>query len=167
VSPRVAAALETVALRLHAAGIPFLLGGSGLLHALGVSVRVRDIDLVLRPEDGERLRAAAGAWWRSATTEATPLLRSAWKALLDVGGVEVEALGGLAWAQDGAVVTMPFRTAGTWRCGEAEVALAPPEHWLLLYERYRPERAAQLAAALGAGARGAALAELGLSAGAT
>ncbi len=163
-TPRVAAALEAVALRLRGAGVPFLLGGSALLHALGLDVSVRDIDLVLRSEDHDAVRDAAGRWWAASSTETTPLLRSAWKAELDVGGVEVDALGGLAWtvSDGGSVVTMPFRTAGTWRCGAAEVPLAPAAHWLLLYERYRPERAAQLAGALAPGEREAALAELGL-----
>ena len=161
-SPRVAAALEAVALRLQAADIPFLLGGSGLLHALGVDVIVRDLDLVLRPHDRERLRAAAGDWWRGVTDEVTPLWRSAWKAELAVDGVAVEALGGLAWvAVGGRVARMPFRAHGTWRCGAAEVPLASPAHWLLLYERYRPERAAQLAPLVPAAEREAALAEVG------
>lgn len=164
-SPETAAALEAVALRLQGAGVPFLLGGSALLHALGLDVRVRDLDLVLRPQDREPLRAAAGEWWRSLSTRATPLLRSAWKARLVVDAVEVDALGGLAWtASDdgGPLVQMPFRAAGGWRCGRAEVPLAPPAHWLLLYERYRPERAAQLTAVVTPAEREAARAELGL-----
>jgi hypothetical protein len=158
----VAAVLEALALRLHGAGIPFLLGGSGLLHALGLDVTVRDLDLVLRPHDRERLQAAARDWWRAVTDERTPLWRSAWKAELEVDGVTVDALGGLAWVADGGrVARMPFRAQGTWRCGAAEVPLASPAHWLLLYERYRPERAAQLAPLVPAAERAAALAELG------
>jgi len=45
------AALGAVAARLHAAGIPFLLGGSALLDALGLDVEVGDIDLMLRSGD--------------------------------------------------------------------------------------------------------------------
>jgi hypothetical protein len=148
VSERVAAALEAVARRLQQAGIPFLLGGSALLHALGARVDVGDLDLVLRAEDRERLRAASGAWWRAVTTEPTALFRSAWKATLEVDGVEVDALGGLAWADADRVVRMPFRAEGTWRCGEVEVPLAPGADWLALYELYRPERAAELAAVM-------------------
>jgi hypothetical protein len=162
VSPEVAAALEAVALRLQAAGVAFLLGGSGLLHALGVPVEVRDVDLVLRPEDHDRLRAAAGDWWRGSSTETTALFRSPWKAELDVDGVVVEALGGLAWADGDRVARMPFRAEGTWRCGAAEVPLAPAAAWLLLYERHRPDRAALLAPRLAPGARGVALREVGL-----
>jgi hypothetical protein len=148
VTGELAAALEAVALRLQAAGVPFLLGGSALLDALGIDVEVGDIDLVLRPEDHDRLRAAAGDWWRGSTTEPTPLFRSAWKATLDVGGVTVEGLGGLAWADGDRVVRMPFRAEGTWRCRAAVVPLAPAGSWCALYRLYRPERAAQLAAVL-------------------
>jgi len=145
VTPEVAAALEAVALRLQGAGVPFLLGGSGLLHALGLDVTVRDIDLVARPEDRERVRAAAGEWWRGVDTSHTELFRSAWKAQLDVGGVDVEVLGGLAWAEGDSVREMPFRAAGTWRCGAAEIPLSDPASWRALYERYKPDRAALLA----------------------
>jgi hypothetical protein len=162
VSPELAAALEAVAVRLQAAGVPFLLGGSALLHALGLDVAVRDLDLLARGQDRAALEAAAGDWLVATTTEQTALWRSPWKAELSVGGAEVEVLGGLAWtlADDGPVATMPFRAEGTWRCGAAEVALAPAAPWLLLYERYRPERAAALAPLVPPAARAAAEAEL-------
>jgi hypothetical protein len=165
VSPEAAAALEAVAARLQDHGIAFLLGGSGLLHALGLGVTVGDIDLVLRREDRARLEAAAGEWWRGTTTAPTELMRSAWKADLDVAGVAVDAIGGMAWraAPGGPVVGMPFRAEGTWRCGTVEVPLAPAAHWLLLYESYKPERARQLAPLVSEHKRAAALAELGLT----
>jgi hypothetical protein len=162
VSPELAAALAAVVGRLEAAGVPLLLGGSALLHALGVDVPVRDLDLVARPEDRAAAESAAGEWWVETTTAATPLFRSPWKARLDVDGVEVELLGGLAWtlADGGPAVAMPFRAEGTWRCDGVEVGLAPAAHWQLLYERYRPERAALLAEVVSPAARAAALAEL-------
>jgi len=143
-SPEAAAALEAVAVRLGDARVEFLLGGSALLHALGLPVAVRDIDLVLRAEDREAFEDATAEWWRGTTTEPTPLFRSVWKAELDVGGVEVDGLGGLAWVADGHVIEMPFRVAGRWRCGAADVPLAAPEDWLALYDAYKPEHAALL-----------------------
>jgi hypothetical protein len=159
VKPETAAALEAVAARLTADGVPFLLGGSGLLHALGLDVPVRDIDLVVRPD--ARAAVEALPWWVTTTVEPTELMRSAWKATLDVDDVEVDAIGGLAWVADGRVATMPFRAEGTWRCGAVDVPLAPAAHWLLLYERYKPDRARLLAPLVGEGRRAAALAELG------
>jgi hypothetical protein len=162
VTPEQAAALEAVAGRLASLDVPFLLGGSGLLYALGVDVGVRDLDLVLRP--GDRGVVERLPWWVSTTTSPTELMRSAWKAALDVDGVEVEAIGGLAWVASpgGPVVEMPFRAEGTWRCGAAEIPLAPAAHWLLLYERSKPERARLLAPLVGEERRAAAVAALGL-----
>jgi hypothetical protein len=160
VTPETAAALRAVAARLTADEVPFLLGGSALLHALGLNVAVRDIDLVLRPED--RAGVEALPWWVATTTEPTELMRSAWKATLEVDGVEVEALGGLAWWTGERVATMPFRAEGSWRCGAVDVPLASAAHWLLLYERYKPDRARELAPLVGDAGRAAALAELGL-----
>jgi hypothetical protein len=51
------AALEAVALRLTALGVPFLLGGSARRSTRSASiVEVRDVDLMLRP--GDRGRSA-------------------------------------------------------------------------------------------------------------
>src|SRR3954467_2202537 len=127
------AALEAVALRLSAHGLPFLLGGSALLDALGLDVEVRDVDLMLRPEDRAAFEAACGAWLRDVTTEPGGVLTSAWKATLDVDGVEVEGLGGLGFSGGPAV---PFRAAGSRRYGAADVPLCAPEVWLELYRAY-------------------------------
>jgi len=162
VSPELASALATVAGRLQAAGIPFLLGGSALLDALGLDVAVGDLDLVARPEDRAAIEAVTAPWWQTTSTEVTGVFRSPWKATLDVDGVEVELLGGLAWtlSDGGPVATMPFRAEGSVRAGEIDVPLAPAAHWLLLYERYKPERAAQLAPLVSPAQRAAARAEL-------
>lgn len=135
------AALEAVALRLAAAGVPFLLGGSALLDALGLDVEVRDVDLMLRPGDRAGFEAACRDWLVSVTTEPGEVLSSDWKATLDVDGVEVEGLGGLGFAGGPAA---PFRRAGTRRYGTADVPLCDPAVWLELYRVYKPEKAALL-----------------------
>ena len=117
--------------------MPFLLGGSALLDALGLDVEVRDVDLMLRPEDRDRFEAACGEWLRGVTTEPGSVLTSAWKATLDVDGVEVEGLGGLGFAGGPAV---PFRAAGSRRYGAADVPLCAPEVWLELYRVYKPRQ---------------------------
>jgi hypothetical protein len=147
------AALDAVAARLREHDVPFLLGGSGLLHALGIDVPVRDIDLMLRAEDRERFEAAAGDWLETVTTDAGPVLTSAWKATLDVDGCEVEGLGGLGFA--GGPV-LPFRAGGTWR----GVPLAAPEIWWAAYRVYKPDRAAMLEPFVPAGDRARILSEL-------
>jgi hypothetical protein len=135
------AALEAVALRLHEAGVPFLLGGSALLDALGLEVEVRDVDLMLRPEDRARFEAACAPWLVAVTTEPGPVLTSAWKATLDVDGVEVEGLGGLGVRGAAAA---PFRGAGARRYGAADVPLCDPGVWVDLYRAYKPDKAALL-----------------------
>jgi len=147
------AALDAVAARLREHDLPFLLGGSGLLHALGIDVGVRDIDLMLRAQDRERFEAAAGDWLVAVTTAPGPVLTSAWKATLDVHGGEVEGLGGLGFA--GGPV-LPFRAGGEWR----GVPLAAPEIWWAAYRAYKPERAALLEPLVPAEARRRVLAEL-------
>ena len=148
------AALDAVAARLREAGVPFLLGGSGLLHALGLDVEVRDIDLMLRAEDRERFEAAARDWLVAVTTDPGPVLTSAWKATLDVDGVEVEGLGGLGFTGG---PELPFRAGGAWR----GVPLAAPEVWWAAYRAYKPERAQLLEPLVPQEARERILAELG------
>ncbi len=136
--PPLEAALEAVALRLDAAGVPFLLGGSALLDALGLDVEVRDVDLMLRPGDREAFEAACGQWLVSVTTEPGEILTSDWKATLDVDRIEVEGLGGLGVRGGPAA---PFRSAGTRRYSAADVPLCDPAVWLDLYRVYKPEKA--------------------------
>ena len=137
------AALETVAARLHAAGIPFLLGGSALLDALGLDVEVGDIDLMLRPGDRGAFESACAPWLVAVTTEPGEVLSSDWKATLDVDGAEVEGLGGLGVRGGPAA---PFRAAGSRRYGAVDVPLCDPVVWLDLYRVYKPEKAELLEA---------------------
>ena len=152
------AALEAVALRLASHDVPFLLGGSALLDALGLDVGVRDVDLMLRREDRGAFEAACGDWLRDVTTEPGAVLTSAWKATLDVGGVEVEGLGGLGSAGGAAV---PLRAGGSRMYGAAPVALCAPEIWWALYRAYKPEKARLLEPLVPEAARARILAELG------
>lgn len=148
------AALESVALRLHAAGVPFLLGGSALLDALGLDVEVGDVDLMLRPEDRGRFAAACADWLAGVTTEPGEILTSAWKATLDVDGTEVEGLGGLGITGG---PPAPFRAGGVRTYGAAKVPLCDPAVWVGLYRAYKPEKAALLEAHLAGHARVAAV----------
>jgi hypothetical protein len=152
------AALEAVALRLAAGGVPFLLGGSALLDALGLEVDVRDVDLMLRPQDRAGFEAACAEWLVAVTTDPGEVLSSDWKATLDVGGVEVEGLGGLGFAGG---ATVPFRAGGSRTYGAVPVELCAPEVWWALYRVYKPERAALMEPIVPQSARARILAELG------
>src|SRR5829696_5984961 len=155
------AALEAVALRLHDARVPFLLGGSALLDALGLEVEVGDVDLMLRPEDRARFEGACARWLVAVTTEPGPVLTSAWKATLDVEGVEVEGLGGLGVAGGPAV---PFRAGGSRMYGQQPVELCAPEIWWALYRSYKPEKSRLLEPHVPAADRARILVELGYTA---
>src|SRR5215213_3682942 len=152
------AALEAVAVRLAEHGVPFLLGGSALLDALGLDVEVRDVDLMLRPEDRAAFETACAEWLVTVTTEPGEVLSSAWKATLDVDGVEVEGLGGLGFAGGPRV---PFRAGGSRLYGAAPVELCAPGLWWALYRVYKPEKAELLEPLVPAPDRVRALVELG------
>jgi hypothetical protein len=147
-------ALDAVAQRLRAAEVEFLLGGSGLLFALGLEVPVRDIDLMLREEDRARFEAVVSDWLIGVTTSPGEVLTSAWKATLEVEGCEVEGLGGLGFAGG---PRLPFRAGGEWR----GVPLAAPEVWWAAYRAYKPERAVLLEPLVPVAARERVLRELG------
>ena len=159
--PPLEAALEAVALRLSAARVPFLLGGSALLDALGLDVKVRDVDLMLRPQDRARFEAACAEWLVATTIEPGEVLTSDWKATLDVGGVEVEGLGGLGIRAGAAA---PFRAGGSRMYGAQPVQLCAPAVWWALYRAYKPEKAALLERLVPEADRGLILVELGFTA---
>ena len=158
---RLATGLEAVARRLAGAGVPFLLGGGGLLHALGLVDDVGDLDLMVPADDRDRFCAATADWLERVTTAQTELWASAWYAQLRVEGVAVDAIGGMAFRAGGHVARLPFRSSGTRRFGSVDVALADPAPWWVVYSVYKPEKAALLEQVLSAEERRAALVELG------
>src|SRR4051794_40778744 len=137
------AALEAVAPRLHDHGLPFLLGGSALLDALGLDVEVGDVDLMLRRQDREAFEAACAAWIVGVTDAPGPVLTSAWKATLDVGGVEVEALGGLGFT-GGAPGPVP--AAGARGDGRARGPPLGAAVWAGVFRAHKTEEGGALGA---------------------
>ena len=123
-----------------AAGVPFLLGGSALLDALGLDVEVRDVDLMLRPEDRARVRGGLRATGSSSvTTEpgdrcspATGRRRSTSTAWRSRASAASAFAGGPA---------APFRAGGSRRTAPPTSPLCDPAVWLELYRVYKPEKA--------------------------
>lgn len=160
--PQVRDALRRVAARLDAHGIEFALGGSGLLWALGLTDEVRDLDLVLEEADEQRLLAATDDWRVAHTREGTPLWASAWLCRLEVGGVDVDAIGGMAFRHAGGVARLPLETSGAVDLDGVTVPCAEPALWWAVYRAYKPEKARLLERVVDADARADVVARLGL-----
>jgi hypothetical protein len=134
---------------LAGAGIEFQVGGSALLHALGLIDRVRDLDVVFRVGDRERIGRALEA----ATGEAPrfdvrqePGFVSGWRGTHRFHGVELDMTAGIALEYpDGFVARLPFRPGRVWDLGGVAVPLAPLTEWLLVYRWHNPSRSELLA----------------------
>jgi hypothetical protein len=162
VRPAVEHALASVARCLHAADIPFALGGSGLLAAHGLIDDVRDLDLMLPPGTLTALCAAvADGWWHGVDRDPHPLYASDYRARLEVDGVDVDALGGMALRIGDRICLLPFATEGEIAAAGEPIPLAPLAQWWLVYRAARPERAALVEPALPVEARRAALELIG------
>lgn len=156
-------ALATVARRLHACGLPFTLGGSGLLWALALVDEVADIDLVLPAEQEPTLLAATEQWRTSHSREGTSLWASAWLTNLEIQGVAVDCIGGMAFRHPDGVARLPVRAAGVVTIDDVEVPYADPALWWAVYRVYKPDKAVLLERVVDARARRAVCAELGLA----
>ena len=129
----------------------------------GVSTAVgRKKSVRLPPETLPALQAAVEpAWWRGVDEEPHALYASGYRALLEVDGIEVDALGGMALRVEGRVCPLPFAQEGSAALGGVEIPLAPLAQWWLVYRPYKPERAALVEPLLTAAQRAAALRLLG------
>lgn len=160
--PSVRRALRTVAARLSAHEVPFALGGSGLLWALGLASEVRDVDLMLEPADERRMLDATADWRVRHTREGTELWASDWFSQLEVDGVAVDAIGGMAFRHTAGVARLPLRAAGTIDVDGVSVPYADPALWWAVYRVYKPDRARLLERVLDPDETAAVAAELGL-----
>ena len=157
-------ALATVGRRLHDAGVTFLLGGSGLLCALGLTEEVGDLDLQIDEADEAGVVAAAGPWLVEMTREGTALWASPWLARLRVDGVDVDAIGGMAFHHADGVARLPMRAGGTVDVDGVAIAYADPALWWAVYRAYKPDKAACLERVVDDAARARVCAELALPA---
>lgn len=155
-------ALAKLARRLDAHGLAFVLGGSGLLSALGLTVEVADLDVLLPAESHDALRTAAGEWWRGSRHGGDGLWRSDWLASLEVDGVPVDAVGGFAFYFEERLVRLPLRSSAAIDVDGARIPLCDPALWWVVYTAYKPAKAALLEGVVTPSERAGARAELGL-----
>jgi hypothetical protein len=144
VTPEVRTALISVAERLRDEQVPYLLGGSALLHAHGLVDHVGDLDLMLPGNALERFRAATESWWVGVSTDAQLPFASAWKATLDVAGVQVEGIGDFAVVGPEGVLRIPYEQDGSWELDGLSIPLASLDAWRTIYRVIKPERMAVL-----------------------
>jgi hypothetical protein len=145
---RVRSALVVVTELFQESGIDFQVGGSALLHALGLVERVGDLDLVFRSEDrtrlGDVLRQATG---RSPAFDVRqePGFVSTWRAAHRFRDVDLDMTGGIALEYPGGFVArLPHAEGSSWHIDGVTVPLAPLADWLLVYRHHKPGRAALL-----------------------
>jgi hypothetical protein len=137
-------ALVEVTRLLDHAGIPFQVGGSALLHALGLVDQVGDLDLVFRSRDREdlstTLERATGAPPEFDVVQ-EPGFASAWRARHAYLGTDLDMTGGIALRYPGGFVArLPFTKGTTWDLDGVAVPLAPLSDWLLVYRYHNPQR---------------------------
>jgi hypothetical protein len=126
-------------------GVPFQLGGSGMLMAHGIEVEVRDLDLVV---PGRFLALVLDAF--SGTGAALIVggrnpFCSDWLVRGTYSGVPCDVIGGLAIRDGSRIIRFPFRDGGGQFLGGTVIPTAPIGQWQEIYRRYRPDRARQLA----------------------
>lgn len=118
------APLAGLVARLERAGIACVLGGSGLLHALGLADRVNDWDLQTdAPHAAVRLALGDAP----AVLKGTDALHADHK--LTLAEVRIEVICRFAFEVPGAVVRLPALEDGRWR----GIPLASAEVWAVAY----------------------------------
>ncbi len=137
--------LETVrALQaaLAEAGVPSVVGGSGLLAALELVDEARDWDLVLPAgsvETAEQVLAALGLEATRAA-DAHPLYATEAMFAVDAGDHTIDVLVGFALRTPGGVVAIPARAGGTWR----GLVMARADDWVVAYRAMGRDARAEL-----------------------
>ncbi|MGE5673726.1 MAG: hypothetical protein ACM3XM_07540 [Mycobacterium leprae] len=120
--------LLTVADALRRAGIPFALGGSGLLHSLGLVSEVHDWDLTT-DSPLPVVAAALGdlPWVRAAHGEQR--YATDYRLAIAVAGVSIDLMGSFAIRTEAGVCHLPTIPVSTWE----GVPVGSPEVWAVAY----------------------------------
>ena len=148
----VQAALESFGRSCRMAGIPWQLGGSGLLFSLGLVDAVRDLDVVFPADVMDQLAEVVEESTGSAPSFSARQedgFVSGFRGQHHWDGVELDMTAGIALDYGTLTVRLPFEPGGLWMVGDEEIPLAPLDQWLLIYRFHNPERAALLDGAVG------------------
>lgn len=154
-------ALRQVAGALHAAGIDWRLGGSGLLAVLGIDVEVHDLDVTAAADDLDAVERACAPWIVARHLgPAPPPWCSDWLLRARTGVVEVDLIGGFCLLGPAGRTAVPQDLGGRLDLDGVVVPLADPAVWWWVYRTYRPAKAAALEAIVDAERRAAVAARL-------
>ena len=138
--------LRTLAQALNAAGVEWRLGGSALLAILGVDVEVHDLDVTVAADALDAVEAACGHWIRERHVgDAPPPWCSDWLLTAQIGGTEVDLIGGFCLVGPSGRTRVPQDLGGVIDVDGVEAPLADPAVWWWVYRTYRPAKAAALA----------------------
>jgi hypothetical protein len=115
--------------------LPWSLGGSGLLLAHGLRERAGgDWDICVPVDRQAEVEQRLAPWGLKLGPLEHPAWRSELVGSIDVDGVQVEFLGGIAFRHEAGVYRMPFEAAADWwEVGGRRLPLAPLEEWFTLY----------------------------------
>lgn len=131
---------------LFAAGIPSVIGGSGLLVSRGLLEKANDWDLVTDAEPADVLRVIDELGLTYSRAETSGVFRT--EALFRVSAEdhEIDVLVRFALDSADGAVAIPARAGGMWR----GLRMARPEEWQLAYRLLgRDDRAALLSSSPG------------------
>ena len=141
-------AVAALGAALEDAGIPYQLGGSGLLFACGLADLIGDLDLEVPAEARDRVAAVLERLSGVPPRFSGPTpgrFASAWRCRHRIGEQDLDLVGGQAVRLGGREVALPVAPEGEWEVGGVSVPLAPLEQcWLVYRAAGKPERAALL-----------------------
>lgn len=132
--------------RLEGAGVPYSLGGSGMLRLRGFDVPVGDLDIVVDELWRDAVESVLASPTEPSSTEpwrSTWFLRTDWP--VGDAPVAIDIIGGLALVIDDRTVTFPCQPSGHVDVDGLSVPLAPLRQWYHLYRIHDPAKAAMVA----------------------
>ncbi|BFT71831.1 hypothetical protein [Paenibacillus sp. P36] len=125
--------------KLTELGIPYALGGSGLLHALGLVEQMNDWDLLVECPKEKLTEAIQGYSWQEQTS-GEGLFASEYR--IQVVPLSIDFIGYFAMRSMKGIVKLPLgkREGSSWQ----GIPLSAPETWYVAYKMMGREPKAEL-----------------------
>lgn len=120
--------LLAVTERLQHEGIPYALGGSGLLHSLGLTAAVRDWDIMTDAPKEQVMKALENLTVQEARSGDYPF-GSKYKLVVQSENPQVEILGSFSIHSDKGLCQLPAVPVSLWQ----GIHVGSPEVWYVAY----------------------------------